>query len=211
MYSLPPYFAACYSILLPSLLPPPSSFILFLFFYFPSPPPLDCCCLPPSFFLPPLLFPPRSSLLLYYAFPLLSSPLIGGEGGRGSILLVYLNTWCLRSYLPLPSLVLPPLLPLSPSPSRIPSPLPCASTCSYSCSSTSLFPFFLSLLSPFPFSLPCVVPYTFFFHNGISRSLILASQSLYLYSALHPQHNNNYLFTCNYQMEKLEIIPKNDT
>ena len=152
MYSLPPYFAACYSILLPSLLPPPSSFILFLFFYFPSPPPLDCCCLPPSFFLPPLLFPPRSSLLLYYAFPLLSSPLIGGEGGRGSILLVYLNTWCLRSYLPLPSLVLPPLLPLSPSPSRIPSPLPCASTCSYSCSSTSLFPFFLSLSFP-PFSL----------------------------------------------------------
>src|SRR3990167_3285525 len=102
MYSLPPYFAACYSILSPSQrrgrwqsmyhFPielsnngywPPSSLLLFYlipFLLFPlSPPPLDCCCLPP----PPSFLPPRSSLLLYYAFPLLSSPLLSVDEERG--------------------------------------------------------------------------------------------------------------------------------
>src|SRR3990167_4515789 len=100
MYSLPPYFAACYSILPPSQrrgrwqsmyhFPielsnngywpplPSSSFILFLFFYFPPPllPLTDVVFPPPSF------LPPRSSLLLYYAFPLLSSPLLSVDGER---------------------------------------------------------------------------------------------------------------------------------
>src|SRR3990167_6488770 len=72
----------------------------------------------------------------------------------------------------------------------------------------SLLP--LSPFHPFPFSLVWL-PYTFFFHNGISRSLISQVNLSISTSALHPQHSNNYLFTCNYQMEKLEIIPKNDT
>src|SRR3990167_8709212 len=93
------------------LLPPSfSSFFLF-FFSPPPPPPLTLLVTPP----PPPLFSSSSLLpspLLRLPYPLLSSPLMG----RGGILLVYLDTWCLRSYLPLPSLylVLPPLLPPSP-------------------------------------------------------------------------------------------------
>src|SRR3990167_8729075 len=51
-------------------------------------------------------------------------------------------------------------------------------------------------LSPFPFPSLVWLPYTFFFHNGISRSLISQVNLSISTSAMYPQHNNNYLFTC---------------
>src|SRR3990167_7883068 len=202
------------------LLPPSfSSFFLF-FFSPPPPPPLTLLVTPP----PPPLFSSSSLLpspLLRLPYPLISSPLMG----RGGILLVYLDTWCLRSYLPLPSLylVLPPLLPpspfsdslsltlcfllffpLPPSPSPLPSPFTCASTCSLqqevTSAQTQSCPNF-TFIAP----VPAIVP-----KNPVVRATPNSQVNLSI-STPPCTHSNNYLFTRNYQMEKLEIIPKNDT
>ena len=118
-------------------------------------------------------------------------------------------TLCFLLFFPLPPSRIPSPFPCassssSPSPSRIPSPLPCASTCSLqqevTSAQTQSCPNF-TFIAP----VPAIVP-----KNPVVRATPNSQVNLSI-STPPCTHSNNYLFTRNYQMEKLEIIPKNDT